>query len=295
MNRCRGLDLFLRPGLSHGVGVFAGASPWGRPFPSRFPWTLPMIYGLYLSASGIMTSAYRQDVIANNLANSETIGFKRDLAIFQERRTALRESGVAGQYSDPVLEKIGGGILSAPTLVDSHQGDLENTGNPLDIGIQGEGFFSVVNAKGEKHLTRNGSFMVDRNGDLILSTEQGQHVTDSSGKPIHFDQPGRVEIDKSGNVTLDGKPVAVIGLVDVASHDKFIKEGSTLLTYPDAGQTHPASGVMLSGFQERANVDPTSELAQLMDAQRQLEANANMIKYQDSTLQRLVNDVGKIA
>ena len=134
-----------------------------------------MIYGLYLSASGVMTNAYRQDVIANNLANSETIGFKGDLALFQERRTALKECADAGDYSDPKLENIGGGIL-ALTMVDTQQGDLEDTGNPLDVGIQGNGYFTVSDGK-DKHLTRDGAFMLNSHGACLFN-HQKQHVLD---------------------------------------------------------------------------------------------------------------------
>ena len=83
-------------------------------------------------------------------------------------------------------------------------------------------------------------------------------------------------------------------MIDVADRSKFSKHGGTLLNYPDA-QIRPATGVMRSQFQEVANVDPTIELAALMDTQRQLEANANMLKMQDTMLERLVSDVGKIS
>jgi flagellar basal-body rod protein FlgF len=252
-----------------------------------------MNYGLYLSASGVMANSYRQDVIANNLANSETVGFKRDLALFQERRTALQERGGAG-YSDPILEHLGGGILATPTLVDTHQGDLEPTSNPLDVAIKGDGYFAVIDGK-DKHLTRDGRFMMNRNGDLILSTEQGNQVVDDKGKPITLDTGAPVLIAGNGDITQNGVTVAKIGLYGVPDPSKFTKQGGTMLAYPDPSQLRPATGTLHSGYQERSNVDPTIELAQLMDTQRQLEANANMIKYQDSMLQRLVNNVGKIS
>ena len=101
-----------------------------------------MIYGLYLSAAGVVSSSYRQDVIANNLANSETVGFKRDLPLFQERLTEAQQRR-GGSHSDPLMEGLGGGLLASPTLVDNRAGDLEHTGAPLDVAIQGDGFFAV--------------------------------------------------------------------------------------------------------------------------------------------------------
>src|SRR5947209_3887766 len=83
-----------------------------------------MIYGLYLSATGVMTNSYRQDVIANNIANAETVGFKKDIALFQQRRTEAQERGL-GPTSNALLEKLGGGVFASPMLVDSSQGELE--------------------------------------------------------------------------------------------------------------------------------------------------------------------------
>ncbi|MDB5175065.1 MAG: flagellar hook-basal body protein [Phycisphaerales bacterium] len=251
-----------------------------------------MIYGLYLSAAGVMTNSYRQDVLANNLANSETVGFKRDLALFQERKTALQERRRAGDWSDPVLEHIGGGIFATPTLVDAHQGDLEHSNNNLDLALEGDGYFAVSDGK-ETHLTRDGRFMVNRDGDLILSNSKGQRVLDSKGKPIRIELGAALSISGDGQITQDGKAAGRIGVFDVPDHSKFSKQGGTMLSHPDINQLRPATATVRSGYLEHSNVDPTTELAALMDAQRQLEANANMIQNQDQTLQKLVNDVGK--
>src|SRR5262245_29805113 len=102
-----------------------------------------MIYGLYLSATGVLTNSYRQDVIANNLANAETVGFKKDLALFKERLTEAQQQRLAPNSINLGMEPIGGGVLASPTLVDSTQGELEPTGSPLDVAIEGEGYFMV--------------------------------------------------------------------------------------------------------------------------------------------------------
>ena len=96
-----------------------------------------MLYGLYLSATGVMTNAYRQDVIANNIANAETIGFKRDLALFQERRTEAQERGFSPSRTNAMMEALGGGVYASPTLVDRTQGELESTGSGMDVAIVG--------------------------------------------------------------------------------------------------------------------------------------------------------------
>src|SRR5689334_23249319 len=116
-----------------------------------------MLYGLYLSAAGVMTSSYRQDVIANNIANSETVGFKRDLALFQQRRTAMQEMGLSPSRSNALMEALGGGVFASPTLLDRTQGDLEQTGSPLDVAINGQGYYKVSHGD-QTALTRDGRF-----------------------------------------------------------------------------------------------------------------------------------------
>src|SRR3954464_4887720 len=102
-----------------------------------------MLYGLYLSATGVMTNSYRQDVIANNIANAETVGFKRDLALFQARRTALQENGLAPSRSDKLMESRGVWVFASPTVMDHSQGEMEKTGSNLDVAIMGQGYYTV--------------------------------------------------------------------------------------------------------------------------------------------------------
>lgn len=251
-----------------------------------------MLYGLYLSATGVITSSHKQDVVANNLANSESAGFKRDVATFQQR---LTEATVRRRpnLSNPLLEKLGGGIFASPTLMDHRQGDLDSTGNPLDVAIEGDGYFAVRH-QGESRLTRNGQFAVDRKGRLILSNGEGQPVLDPAGRPIQLAPGLPTAIAPDGTITQGGQPAGRIGVFDVPDRRQLFKQGGTLLAHP--GQSLVAgAGVLRSEHVERANVDPATELAALMETQRQLEANANMIRYQDQTLGRLVNEVGKIS
>jgi flagellar basal-body rod protein FlgF len=251
-----------------------------------------MIYGLYLSASGVLANSVRQDVIANNLANSETIGFKRDLAMFRQRLTAAQELGLnPATDSNQMLEALGGGIMVAGGGIDTAQGELEPTGNALDLAIQGEGYFAV-RQQGKTYLTRNGNFMADRAGRLI--TNSGQEVLDEKQKPIVLSSTLPAQVAADGTVSQGGQAVAKIGLFGPPAGAQLAKRGRTLLEATGGGALRPADGTIRSEFLERSNVDPATELTALMDAQRQLEANANMIRFQDQTLSRLVNDVGKI-
>ena len=255
-----------------------------------------MLYGLYLSATGIMTNSYRQDVIANNLANSETVGFKKDLAMFRQRPTAAQENPQDGDATDKQMEALGGGTFAMPTRVDMTPGDMENTGGNMDAAIDGSGYFAVDD-HGTQRLTRNGQFMIDREGYLELSNGRGIKVLDPGGKPIKLDgtEADVTTISQDGSITQNDKPAGRIGVFDVDDVSKISKVGGTLLSYPDMKSLKPSPSLLRNQFIEHANVDPATEMAALMETQRQLEANANMIRYQDTTLGELVNTVGKIA
>ena len=254
-----------------------------------------MLYGLYLSATGVLTNSYRQDVIANNIANAETVGFKRDLALFQERRTEVNEAGLSPSRSNALLEALGGGVFASPTLVDRTQGDLEPSSNNLDVAIVGQGYFTVKHGD-ETQLTRDGRFVVNAKGHVALANNENFELLDTKGKPIPIGTGPSPLIARDGEVSQDGRQIAQIAVVDVPDPSKLIKAGGTMLTYQEITKIQPAKNAALrSQFIERANVDPSTELGALMDAQRQLEANANMIRYQDQMLQRLCNEVGKIS
>ena len=252
-----------------------------------------MIYGLYLSATGVQANIYRQDVIANNIANSETVGFKRDLALLRQRPTEAKQRGLMGDMSNSNLENVGGGLYAMPTTIDNTPGDPQPTGNDLDVAIQGKGYFAVT-SNGKMHLTRNGQFLVDRSGKLSLANDVGQNVVDEKQSPIVLNPGLPVTIAPDGTITQAGKLVGKLGLFDVDDPKKLQKEGGTLLAMSNDATLSTATPTLRSDFVERSNVDSATELTQLMDAQRQLEANANMIHTQDETLDKLVNDVGKV-
>jgi len=254
-----------------------------------------MNYGLYLSATGVLTNLYRQDVIANNLANVETVGFKRNIASFEQRLTEAQQRRDT-QLTDPMLEEIGGGLFCAPTGTDMSQGELERTGNQLDIAIVGSGFFGVQD-QGKIKLTRDGRFMLDNEGNLVMSNASASRVLDPDGNPVNLAGwvSTAVEIGKDGTITAHGRPIGRVGLYGVADPSKLVKDGGNLLSAPNLQKDMTAVEPNLrNGFVERSNVDPATELVTLMESQRQLEANANMIRFQDQTMGRCVNDVGKI-
>lgn len=257
-----------------------------------------MIYGLWRSAAGVMNATYRQGVIANNLANVETVGFKRDLALVQERRLAAQEMPTLARFSDPLFDKIGGGLLSSPTTTDKTQGIPETTNRPYDAAIMGEGYF-VVEKDGVQRLTRNGNFMLDERGRLILADGSNGRVLSRDLSPIELNPLAETRFGSQGEVLQYGVPVSQLA-IKRADPELLKKLGGHMFGFKDESAEVSALAdaerfVVRGGALERSNVDPTVELTAMLQTQRELEANANMIRYQDQALGRLVNDVGRIS
>jgi flagellar basal-body rod protein FlgF len=254
-----------------------------------------MIYGLYMSAAGMKANSRRIDILTNNLANSDTSGFKRDLAVFQNRATAAQQrGGTASRMTDPVLENLGGGVGLARTEVDLTGGELEGTGNDLDFALQGRGFFAVQQGK-DVRLTRDGRFSVNQQGMLVLSSG-GQWVLDQNRQPIMVKREVQIEVAADGTLSQNSEAMGKLGVFDVPSATVLSKTGQGLFTAADLPrQMSAGEATVTNGVLERSNAEPITELARLIDAQRSLEANANMIRCQDQTLDRLVNNVGKVS
>ncbi|CAK9074874.1 Flagellar basal-body rod protein FlgG (Distal rod protein) [Durusdinium trenchii] len=245
-----------------------------------------MPYGLYLSAEGAEAQSFRMEVITNNLANVNTPGFKRDLAVFQARYAEANIQGL-DQPGSGSINDIGGGIEVRETETDYTMGPLKNTGAPTDFAVKGEGFF-VIDRDGEQMLTRSGNFMLTNEGDLV--TQQGYPVLDPTGNAIVIDPgQGPWQLTSDGSIAQAGtrRPLA---LVKPTSLDQLAKAGENLFRPLSEPQPlEEKSRHVISGFLEQSGVSATLETMQLIEASRAFEANVSMIRHQDEMLNGLVN------
>lgn len=250
-----------------------------------------MIYGLYLSAAGLQSNSYEMDVIANNLANASTVGFKHELAVLTERRVETDESGRLGRRHD-LLDKLSGGTSVPPSYTTSASGPLEETRRPLDLAISGEGFFRILEGD-EVYYTRDGRMMTDVQGRLTTVT--GKSVLDEKGQPILIDprSPETVSVSPEGVIRQGRDEVARLGLVAFDDLQSLTKAGGGLFEAHDQ-MPRPATGEVIAGYLEQSTVDPVATLAQMIEAQRAYQMNATMISLQDGMLSRAVNDLGKV-
>ncbi len=250
-----------------------------------------MIYGLYLSAGGLQVNEYRQDLLANNIANAGTTGFKRQLSIVSERMTEARENGPPSAQHQ-LFDRLTGGSGVRPTYTDFAQGSLEITDNPLDVAIVGEGFLRVI-ADGAERYTRDGRLTIDATGRLM--TSGGHLVPGENGKPITIDlrNPTAPRIGSDGTVTQGDARLGRIGLVAFRDPAALTPSGKNL--YQAHGQApQPADVSLRVGAIEASNVDPVAAMVDMMQVTRTYELNATMISLQDGMLGRTVNDLGRI-
>lgn len=236
---------------------------------------------LYAGVSGATAAWSQLDTIAHNLANVSTSGFKARKLSFQSAR-AQAEGALGEAYVQPV-----------PIATDLTNGAVQKTGNPYDLAIQGEGFFSVEDPQGKVWLTRSGSFRPDSQGFLVTPT--GEKLRSSAG-PVQIPQGDGIVIGEDGAVRL--KSGAQLGTLEVLSGD-VRPVGSTLweaegpLEDVVQAQQSLAPGearrvAILQGHLEKSNVDPLESMVELIEASRLFEAYQNIMKASDEADSRLI-------
>ncbi len=257
-----------------------------------------MNYGMYLSASGVLTNLHRQDVIANNLANASTTAFRRDLAAFTQRLPESREDPGPHGLEHDLLDRLGGGTFVRPTETDLRPGRLTPTGNDLDLAIAGEGFFAVrVDEDGQQatRATRDGRLTLTADGRLV-TTAAGHAVLDTAGQPIRLNPALPVQVDQTGVIRQAGDPVAQIKLASVTADQTLKHLGGGVYQAPPAALESEAQapGQIRQGYLEASNVDSIREMVAMIQTTRAINDNATLLKYHDLLLERAVNTLGRI-
>lgn len=259
-----------------------------------------MNYGMYLSASGVLTNMHRTDVHSNNLANVSTAAFKPDFSILRHRAPERIESNLMEMPSQELLERLGGGTLVDPTRSDISQGALDLTENPLDLAIEGAGFFVVDTGRGEGdarlRLSRDGRLTIDAQRRLVRSTD-GRPVLSTAGAPIVVDPGATLSIDANGAISQNGERVASIRLVDVPDDRSLIKDAAGMFRFTgQVGQLPASAGSFVrQGMLERSGVDPIKAMLAVNRSSGAVQRNARMIDIQDQVLRGAINNLGRIA
>jgi flagellar basal-body rod protein FlgG len=251
---------------------------------------------LWTGASGMAAQQTNVDVIANNIANVNTVGFKRQRANFQDLfyDVVVQPGAKASDLGrNPTGTQIGTGVKLSGTPRIFTAGNIEVTNNPTDLAIDGDGFFKVTLPDGATDAyTRAGDFRIDANGNMV--TPDGYLVPGVSGIDP---QQGPVSISTTGEVTQGANTRGQVNLVRFANNSGLISIGRNLFTESVASGTAeevtPGSagvGTIRSGALEKANVEVVTELVNLIVAQRAYEANSKSIQASDQML-RTANEI----
>ena len=259
-----------------------------------------MIRGLYTGASGMLAEMARTDVIANNLANVNTTGFKKDRTIFR----AFSEMNIH-RVNDPVMVgfdrtidpkpfigMLGTGVMLDEVNVDFSPGIIKTTSNPLDLALKGEGFFEIETDNGLRY-TRDGNFSMNQNG--YITTKEGYYVLGQDG-PVVLPREGDILISKQGDIVVDGQYIDRIRVVTFADTNLLLKEGDNLYLseVPPIEQTDMNNVEVVQGALEGANLNTVTEMVDLITAFRAYEASSKVIKTHDETLERAVNEIARL-
>jgi len=248
-----------------------------------------VLKGLRAAETAMNIQLTKTNVLANNLANVDTAGFKQVLTQVTER-----DEKASGQTAQPLLSRnVIDQILDLRSPIDMTQGTLRETGRPLDVALRGEGLFKV-SRDGREYYTRNGSFVL--NEERRLSTADGADVLGSGG-PIEVPD-GEVVIRRDGMVLVDGAEIDRLAVVDFEDSGLLRHVGGSVFDAPPEmpARTLAADKVdVAQGAIEGSNASPIDTMIGMIAAQRAFEIEAKVLKAADRTLDKAVNELSRKA
>lgn len=268
-----------------------------------------MIRGLYTAAAGMQTQQNRNDILSNNLANINTPGYQSKQGIIRTFPEVLLDTVRIPSNEDQSIGRLSQGVFIEESVPIFQQGDLMDTGVASNVGLydadittdpttgkQPKLFFTVEDANGNRFYTRNGSFTVDALGQLV--TPEGHLVLDDWNYPIQTN--GReYSIDEKGYITFSDGTTAKLGLTKINDTSLLENRGNQLyiyngnineLDFVEDGENYSIH----QGKIERSNVDVNQTVTDMMTALRMYEANQKVIQSLDRTLDKAVNEIGRV-
>jgi len=260
-----------------------------------------MIRALYSAASGMAAQQMNVDNIANNLANANTNGFKMRRTQFQDllyQSYVQPGAAAATQTIVPSGLQVGLGTRPASNEIIFSEGSFQQTDNPLDLVIQGKGFFQVLLPTGQLAYTRDGGFQLDRNGNLVTSSgnmvqpqitipSQAQSITIASDGTVTYSQPGQTASQVAGQIQLAIFPnPAGLNSIGQNMFQPTDASGDPVVANP-GGQE--GLGTLMQGYTEGSNVSVVEEFINMIVSQRAYEANSKVVKAADEMYQQVNN------
>ena len=263
-----------------------------------------MMEGLYIAASGGTKQLKKLDILSNNIANINTQGFKRDMLIYEEMRPPFQQILMKGSDTKNLNSFHGSNLAVSyvqvtQSLTDFKQGSLIKTDNPLDVAIEGKGFFIINTPNGDRY-TRNGNFHLDGTGQLV--DRRGNNIVTRNEEPIliPFDTK-QISIDQDGSIfggtELDQDPLGQLKIVNFNNLRELVKEGEGFykISNPSVKEILVNDAKVLQGFTENSNANTIHEMTQMIETVRQLEAYQKIIQSIDEADDQSVNSLARVA
>lgn len=257
-----------------------------------------MIRSLWISKTGLDAQQTQMDVIANNLANVSTTGFKRSRAVFEDLLYQnIRQPGAqtSQQTQLPSGLQLGTGVRPVATERNFTQGNLTQTGNSKDVAIQGDGFFQVLMPDGTTAYTRDGSFQINSQGQLVTASGyalQPAITIPNDVTSMTIGRDGTVSITQTGSAT--ATTLGTLQLATFVNPTGLMSKGENLYVESAASGTpnvvtpgNSGSGTLSQGYVETSNVNVVEELVNMIQTQRAYEINSKAITTSDQMLQKL--------
>lgn len=235
-----------------------------------------MIRGITSSTQGMMAQMAAQDITANNLANVNTSGFKREVPAFVGFLSTAQGAAPTS-------------AIDAQAGTDLAQGPLQQTDDKMNFALEGAGFFVVQTPQGPAY-TRDGAFTLAADG--TLTSVSGDPVLGANG-PIRL-SPGTFSVDERGEITQNGRVVDALKVVTFAQPEGLRKLGGNLLAAPFAQPQAAPQARVRQGYLEGSNVNAVREMVDMISGYRAFEASQKAVLAQDETLEKLVNEVGRV-
>ncbi len=254
---------------------------------------------LYTAASGMTANQFNLDIIANNLANVNTHGFKKNTAHFSDllyQNLRMPGQQLAGGGTLPTGSQVGLGVSTGSTSQIFTQGSLQTTGNETDIAIQGDGFFKVITPNGAAY-TRDGSFSIDPTGKIVTADGyplEPEIIVPADKETVSITEDGTVSVTRAGQVTADTignikvtRFVNPAGLISIGNN--LFKQSSASGDPVDETPGQNGAGTIVQKALEMPNVEIVEEMVKMITAQRAYETNSKAIVASDEMLQQANN------
>ena len=259
-----------------------------------------MVKGLYTAYTGMRNEQRRMDILTNNLANSDTTGFKKEGVTSQSFDSLLAYRIKDSTTPGPDAHRLGNmnmGVKIGEVYTNYTQGPMKVTDNTFDVALAGEGFFTIdfTNKAGESFTlyTRDGNFNMTKEGYLV--TQDGDFVVGTNGQHIRLSTTaGETKIDRGGRIYQDGTLRAQMQITDFENYDYLEKFGENYFQPVDGARFQDAEAKVYQGYLETANMSVVTEMVNMINISRAYETNQKVIQTYDSTLETAVTQIGRL-